>query len=208
MEQHLKIAYSRTSQDSQDMSRQIKQLCDVGIVDHLIFRDQGVSGAKPPMQRPGYKQMISLVDTGEVSTILVTDLSRLGRDAKGTLQEIWRLQDRGIKVESLSQLDQTVLNLSPELQPLMMSAVTLGADLQRKKIQDDTRAGLQKAIARGKILGRRRVEIDWVSIDKWVSKGLSERAAVIVCGYSLSTYYKHKKERKEHRQDNEAHRSP
>ena len=129
----MKIAYSRTSQDSQDMGRQIKQLIEVGIPDHLIFRDQGVSGSKDPMQRPGYKQMLSLINTKEVKEIYVTDLSRLGRDARGTLQEIWRIQDLGIEVKSLNSLDVVVLNISPELQPLLMSAVTLGADLQRKK---------------------------------------------------------------------------
>ena len=191
----MKIAYSRTSQDSQDMGRQIKQLIEVGIPDHLIFRDQGVSGSKDPMQRPGYKQMLSLINTKEVKEIYVTDLSRLGRDARGTLQEIWRIQDLGIEVKSLNSLDVVVLNISPELQPLLMSAVTLGADLQRKKIIDDTKAGLQRAISQGKKLGRKPVEIDWVLIEKWKNKGLSERAAAIVCGYSLSTYYKHKRDR-------------
>ena len=94
----MKIAYARTSQDSQDMSRQLKQLGEMDVPDHLIFRDQGTSGAKDPMQRSGYKQMVALLNTGEVDQIYVTDLSRLGRDAKGTLQEIWRLQDMGIQI--------------------------------------------------------------------------------------------------------------
>lgn len=193
----MKIAYARTSQDSQDMSRQLKQLGEMDVPDHLIFRDQGTSGAKDPMQRSGYKQMVALLNTGEVDQIYVTDLSRLGRDAKGTLQEIWRLQDMGIQVISLNSLDQTVLNTTPELQPLLMSAVTLGADLQRKKIQDDTKAGLQRARAQGKQIGRTRVDVDWDAIERWKRKGLSERAAAIVCGYSLSTFYKRKKEREE-----------
>ncbi len=193
----MKIAYARTSQDSQDMTRQLKQLGSAGIPKHLIFRDQGVSGAKDPEQRPGYKQMQALLNTGEVQELYVTDLSRLGRDSKGTLQEIWRLQDAGIKVVSLSQLDEFVLNAQPELQPLLTAAVTLGADLQRKKIQEDTKAGLARARAQGKQIGRRRVEVDWEKIAHWKQKGLSERAAAIVCGYPLSTFYRRKKERKE-----------
>ena len=42
----MKIAYARTSQDTQDLARQLKQLKEQGIPEHLIFRDQGVSGAK------------------------------------------------------------------------------------------------------------------------------------------------------------------
>ncbi len=193
----MKIGYARTSQDSQDLNRQLKQLKEAGVLEHLIFCDQGVSGAKAPEQRSGYRQMQAVLDTGEVKEVYVTDISRLGRDAKGTLQEIWRLQDAGIKVISLNKLDEFVLNAQPELQPLLTSAVTLGADLQRKKIQDDTKAGLARARAQGKQIGRKRVEVDWAKIEHWKSKGLSERASAIVCGYQLSTFYKRKKERKE-----------
>ena len=41
----MRIAYARTSQDSQDMTRQIKQLTEAGIPEQHIYRDQGVSGA-------------------------------------------------------------------------------------------------------------------------------------------------------------------
>jgi DNA invertase Pin-like site-specific DNA recombinase len=191
----MKIAYARTSQDSQDLARQIKQLREAGVPDHLIFRDQGVSGAKDPEQRPGYKQLVALLDTGEVKEMYVTDISRLGRDAKGTLQEIWRLQDAGIRVVSLNEMDRFVLTAQPELQPLLTAAVTLGADLQRKKIRDDTKAGLARARAQGKQIGRKRIEVDWEKIESWKKRGLSERAAAIVCGYHLATFYKRKKER-------------
>ncbi len=193
----MRIAYARTSQDSQDMTRQIKQLTEAGIPEQHIYRDQGVSGAKEPEQRPGYKQMAALLNTGEVKELYVTDLSRLGRDAKGTLQEIWRLQDAGIKVVSLNQLDEFVLNAQPELQPLLTSAVTLGADLQRKKIREDTKAGLARAKAQGKQIGRPRIEVDWEKIEFWKKKKLSERAAAKVCGYPLTTFYRRKKERLE-----------
>ena len=96
---------------------------------------------------------------------------------------------------SLNKLDEFVLHAQPELQPLLTSAVTLGADLQRKKIQEDTKAGLARARAQGKQIGRKRVEVDWEHIEKWKMKGLSERAAAIVCGYPLSTFYRRKKER-------------
>ena len=177
------------------MARQLKQLREAGIPEHLIFRDQGVSGAKDPDQRPGYKQMVALLNTGEVREMYITDISRLGRDARGTLQEIWRLQDAGITVISLNDLDRFILNAQPELQPLLTAAVTLGADLQRKKIREDTKAGLARARAQGKQIGRKRIEVDWEKIEFWRKKGLSERAAAIVCGYHLATFYKRKKER-------------
>ena len=92
-------------------------------------------------------------------------------------------------------MDRFVLTAQPELQPLLTAAVTLGADLQRKKIRDDTKAGLARARAQGKQIGRKRIEVDWEKIESWKKRGLSERAAAIVCGYRLATFYKRKKER-------------
>lgn len=190
----LTIGYARTSRDDQDLARQIKQLADAGIPEHLIFRDAGVSGAKTPEQRPGYRQMAQLMNTGEVETLYVTDISRLGRDAKGTLQEIWKLQEHHIKIVSLDPLDTFVLNAAPELQPLLTSAVTLGADLQRKKIIEDTKAGLRRATEEGRPPGRPRVEVDWDRIEAWRAKGLSYRTAAIVEGYAHSTFRRRLKE--------------
>lgn len=191
----LTIGYARTSRDDQDLARQIKQIKEAGVPEHLIFRDAGVSGAKAPEQRPGYRQMAQLLNTGEVEALYVTDISRLGRDAKGTLQEIWKLQDQHIRIVSLDPLDTFVLNATPELQPLLTSAVTLGADLQRKKIIEDTKAGLRRATEEGRPPGRPRVEIDWNRLEAWRAKGLSYRTAAIVEGYSQSTLRRRMKER-------------
>ena len=194
----MKIGYARTSTDhDQDLGRQIKQLLDDGVLEHLIFRDGVQSGARDPDKRPGYKQVLQFINTGEIIELVVTDLSRLGRDAKGTLQEIWRLQDTGIQIRSLDPMDTIIMNAQPELQPLLMSAVTLGADLQRKKTIEDTKAGLARAKSAGKELGRPRVKIDPAKIKSWMDKGLSERAAITVCGYAHTTYYRWKKNQKE-----------
>ena len=43
-----------------------------------IFIDDGVSGVT--FQRDGFKGMMALVDAGKVSTVIVKDMSRLGRN--------------------------------------------------------------------------------------------------------------------------------
>jgi DNA invertase Pin-like site-specific DNA recombinase len=192
----LKIGYARTSTDDQSIERQIMQLKDSGIQGQYIFSDSGTSGNKEPSMRQSYKQMLKLIATGEVSELWVTDLSRLGRDAKGTLQEIWRLQDLKIKLISLDTTDAIVLNAQPELQPLLTSAVTLGAMLQRKKGIEDTKAGLAKAALKGNFPGRPKIKFNAEKIKAMMEKGLSERSAVLACGYYLPTYYRRKKQNK------------
>lgn len=43
-----------------------------------FFIDDGVSGVT--FDRPGWNEMISLAETGNVKTVIVKDMSRLGRD--------------------------------------------------------------------------------------------------------------------------------
>lgn len=191
----VEIGYARTSTDHQDLERQIHQLQTAGISAHLIYTDAGISGSKAPDQRPGYRQVIALIETGTVRGITLTDLSRLGRDARGTLQAVWDLQDRGIVVRSLSETDRIVLASPQELQPILTAAITLGADIQRRRTIEDTKAGQARARAAGKKIGRPQVKIDWQTLEDLKGRGISETAAIKVMGVSQASFYRAKKRR-------------
>lgn len=190
------IGYARASTDDQDLTRQLHQLKSAGIPTDLIFSDDAVSGMREPQKRPGYSRMLGFIDGGTVESITVSDLSRIGRDARGTLREVWNLQDRKISLISLSAEDSVILAADPTLQPLLYAAFTLGADIQRKKISEDTKAGMVRARAEGQPPGRPSVLIDGKKIQSLQEKGLSERAAVLAAGYRLSTFHSRKKETK------------
>lgn len=51
---------------------------DNGFLNTRYYFDDGVSGTT--FEREGFQQMISDVEKGEVKTVIVKDLSRLGRD--------------------------------------------------------------------------------------------------------------------------------
>ncbi|MDE7242938.1 MAG: recombinase family protein [Oscillospiraceae bacterium] len=48
------------------------------LVPYRFFVDDGWSGAN--FQRPGFMEMIELVENGEIKTVVTKDLSRLGRN--------------------------------------------------------------------------------------------------------------------------------
>ncbi|MEN6610300.1 MAG: recombinase family protein [Methanoregulaceae archaeon] len=187
------IGYARASTDEQDLARQLLQLKQAGVLPDLIFQDDAVSGARDPQKRPGYSRMLGFIQGGTVETLMVSDLSRLGRDARGTLREVWDLQDKKIALISLSTEDKVILSADPVLQPLLYAAFTLGADIQRKKIIEDTRAGMARARAEGREPGRPSVTFDLKKINELRARGLSERSAVLAAGYKLSTFYAWKK---------------
>ena len=66
-------------------------------MDNLVhFTDDGVSGTR--FDRPGFVEMMDQVEEGKVSTVIIKDMSRLGRDylMVGQIQEI--LRKKGVRL--------------------------------------------------------------------------------------------------------------
>ena len=58
----------------------LKYAADNGFPNPTFFIDDGVSGVS--FDRPGWNEMIRLAEAGKVKTVIVKDMSRMGRDAK------------------------------------------------------------------------------------------------------------------------------
>lgn len=56
----------------------LKYATDNGFSNPLFFIDDGVSGVT--FDRPGWNEMIGLAEAGKVKTVIVKDMSRMGRD--------------------------------------------------------------------------------------------------------------------------------
>ena len=193
----VKVGYARVSTDLQDPASQIKQLKDNGVPDDNIFIDINISGNIEPLKRPAYKNMIDFISKEKIDELILTEYSRLGRNAKESLFELLRIEKMGILVKSLSANEKFINDIPAELQPLATSAMMLGADFERKHIQERTRWGLENAKKNGKTLGRPKVIVDWDKIEEMRKKyGASYDMARKLCGYKPSIFYKQKKERK------------
>lgn len=68
--------------DSNSISNQIailtKYAKDHGITNYKIYKDDGYSGTN--FNRPGFQEMLSDIERGLVSTVIVKDMSRFGRN--------------------------------------------------------------------------------------------------------------------------------
>ena len=82
------VLYARLSQEdaldgeSNSIANQkrilLKYATDNGFPNPTFFIDDGVSGVT--FDRPGWNEMISLAEAGKVKTVIVKDMSRMGRD--------------------------------------------------------------------------------------------------------------------------------
>jgi DNA invertase Pin-like site-specific DNA recombinase len=145
------FGYGRVSTGQQTATNQRLELEQAGYVieDGFWFADEGVSGKVSADQRPAFRAMLGQIRKGE--TLVVSKLDRLGRDAVDVLQTIRTLSDRGIKVIVL-QLGNT--DLTSPAGKLLLSMLAAVAEMERDLLIERTQAGLARAKAEGKTLGR------------------------------------------------------
>jgi DNA invertase Pin-like site-specific DNA recombinase len=199
----VKIGYVRISRDNQNPESQIKLMKDMGIVDNDIYVDRGMSGWIEPNVRPVYKDMMKrLSDTQKpkVDTIVFSEFSRLSRNSKESVYELIRLEKMGFAIQSLSASESIINNIDPTFQLVILAAIGIGADLERKHHKERTLWGLENVRERGsksgKPMGRPKVNIDFDKVKKLQEQyNVSENVARKICGYSTTTFYTAKKQR-------------
>lgn len=146
------FGYGRVSTGQQTTENQRLELEQAGyqIEPEFWFADEGVSGKVAASQRPAFKAMLGQIRKGE--TLVVSKLDRLGRDAIDVLQTVRQLSERGIKVVLL-QLGNT--DLTAPAGKLLLSMLAAVAEMERDLLVERTQAGLARAKAEGKTLGRK-----------------------------------------------------
>lgn len=165
------FAYLRTSSCEQNTENQKIEINNSGIFVDYWYDDHGVSGSTPATSRPEFQRLLTQIRDSEI--LVVSKLDRLGRDAIDVQQTIKLLQARNIRVIVLA-LGRTDLTSPPGT--LLMTMLAAVAQLERQLIIERTQAGLARAKAEGKKLGRRSKTTD--SQKKEICKRLSQGVSV------------------------------
>lgn len=142
------FAYGRISTSLQDTDNQRLELTNAGWAIDYWFADT-ISGKSASSQRPAFRELLTKIRDGE--TLLVSKLDRLGRDAIDVLQTVRDLGARNIKVV-VHQLGST--DLTSPAGKLLLSMLAAVAEMERDLLIERTQAGLTRARAEGKKLGR------------------------------------------------------
>lgn len=145
------FGYGRVSTTLQNTINQKFELEQAGVKIDYWFEDTGISGKTCASQRPAFKKLLEKIRDGE--TLIVSKIDRLGRDAVDVLQTVQMLASRQIKV-IVHQLGQT--DLTSPAGKLLLTMLSAVAAMERDLLVERTQAGLQRAKAQGKRLGRPR----------------------------------------------------
>lgn len=156
------VIYARVSSvgDRQNTDRQISDLSSYAAYQNLqvlqVFEEH-ISGAKKNVERPVLLQAIDYCKQNSVSILLVSELSRLGRNAFEVLATVKDLIDSGINLymqkEQLTLLDKD--GKPTMFAPIMIATLSTCAQLERENIKFRLNSGRKLYIERGGKLGRK-----------------------------------------------------
>ena len=156
------VIYARVSSvgDRQNTDRQISDLLDYVEYQKLELckiYEEHVSGAKKNVERPILQQAIEYCKANSVDILLVSELSRLGRNAFEVLATVKDLIDSGINLY-MQKEQLTLLNEKGKptmFAPIMIATLSTCAQLERENIKFRLNSGRKLYIERGGKLGRK-----------------------------------------------------
>ena len=155
------VIYARVSSigDRQSTDRQVKDLSDYAVYQKMEVRkvfEEHISGAKKNDERPVLCEAIKYCKENRIDVLLVSELSRLGRNAFEVLASVKDLLDCGINLyiqkEQFTLLDKEG---KPSLfAPVMIATLSTCAQLERDNISFRLNSGRKQYVEKGGKLGR------------------------------------------------------
>ena len=153
------VAYTRVSTDDQTCENQRRTISARYAVGKW-FSDDGVSGTVAATQRAGLGALLAYVREGDV--VVVAAIDRLGRNTLDVLNTVEALKAKGVSVVSMRE----GFDLATPAGKLMLTMLAAVAELERENIKARQLAGLERAKAEGKHLGRSK-SIDDAAVTAW-----------------------------------------
>ncbi len=176
-----------STSDRQNYDRQINDLMQLAnsrtFKVEAVFAEK-VSGATKNHDRKELTKMVEFVNQNQIDKILVTELSRLGRDPLQIMQTIEILNEHKI---SLFIQNYNIETLTPEkeINPMSQFLITILAEIarmERRNIENRLSSGYQNYRLQGGIVGRKS---GFRKSDEAMSEQYAEEIKMLKKGYSF-----------------------
>lgn len=144
------FAYCRVSSTEQTTDNQIHEIAAAGFnLSPQRIIAETVSGSVAAQEREGFGKLLNKLEAGDV--LVVTKLDRLGRNAMDVRSTVEMLAGMGVKVHCLALGG---VDLTSPAGKMTMAVISAVAEFERDLLIERTQAGLSRAKASGKALGR------------------------------------------------------
>ena len=202
------VIYARVSSvsDRQDTSRQIRDLEILAKEKSLKVvksYEEHISGAKRTQERPVLKECLQYCFSNHVNTLLLSELSRLGRNVDDVLSNVKLCKENNLNV--YFQKEQlSIFNSEGKEHPfLTIFIAVLGtcAEMERENITFRLNSGKAQFLAKGGKVGRKvgykkpdeQFQEQYAAVIKQLRKGYPIRMIAKNCGCGISTVQRIKK---------------
>lgn len=176
------FAYCRVSTTDQTTDNQVQEIAAAGYtVTPQRTITETVSGSVAASEREGWGQLVNKLESGDV--LIVTKLDRLGRNAMDVRATVEGLTGMGVRVHCLALGG---MDLTSPAGKMTMGVINAMAEFERDLLIERTQAGLTRAKAEGKTLGRPK-SLNWtqhLEVLQLIGEGVS--VASIAREYGVS----------------------
>jgi DNA invertase Pin-like site-specific DNA recombinase len=188
---YARVSTDDKGQDPENQLRQLRRWCER--MGYLIVREyvEQENGNKGVEYRKKLAQMFDGAARREFDLLLVWSLDRFSREGMAaTVAHMQRLASHGVAFRSFTEEHLSTEN--ELVRNILLAVLASLAKLEREKISQRTKAGLERARARGKILGRPRFsDADREKLRKALDTGESWHAVSKKTRIPYATVKKH-----------------
>jgi DNA invertase Pin-like site-specific DNA recombinase len=146
--------YARVSTDDQSLENQLQALQAVAdkrgwqVVE--VYSDFAISGAKGRLQRPGLDRLCKDAQRGRFDLVAAWSIDRLGRSLADLLNTLSLFDACHIDL----YLDRQAIDTSMPMGRLVFQVIGAFGEFERSMIRERVIAGMRRAVASGKRIGR------------------------------------------------------
>jgi site-specific DNA recombinase len=130
--------------------------------ESYVFVDDGISGAEFK-NRPGFVRMLNaLKPKWPFDVLIISELSRIGREQLETGYAVKQLSQAGVKI--FSYLEDREILLDTPTDKFLMSAVNFAAEIEREKARQRVSDAMSRKARHGHVCGGRVFGYDNVDV--------------------------------------------
>jgi DNA invertase Pin-like site-specific DNA recombinase len=145
----LYLRVSTTDQDPDSQGREVRAFVAArGWETVEAYQDVGISGARA--RRPGLDRLLEDAWRGRFAAVVVWDLSRMARSTLHALQLLQEFEHMKVRLVAVKQTFDT----DTPLGKAFFTLAAMFAELERSILIERVRAGMARARAEGKRIGR------------------------------------------------------
>jgi DNA invertase Pin-like site-specific DNA recombinase len=148
------VLYARVSTSQQNVENQLAELRQTAhiskwkVIRELV--DHGISGSKGRTARPAFDELFRMIQRREVDVVMAWSIDRLGRSIQDLVGFMKNVQAADVDLF----IAQQAVNTATPAGRMVFSIFSALGEYERELIRERINAGLARARAEGKRLGR------------------------------------------------------